>query len=282
MSRARKPRKPTWEEARASEIVGATLGVPVEILDVPPLQNYPDYKVHDGDPPSVLEVTQHVDQDRMELHVAMGRRNYEFPRADLERLWSLQLHPMESENHLKYSQVVSNVDTIAMILGVLEASNQFQFGSALYYERRPNHEADILRRLGIEYGRALSSGVGEPGIHFLPPGDGGATGPLAVVGAALKEARKPDNERKLKRGVGDGEASDRHLFVWISGTKALPYFAMLDHELPATPPALPPWVSQLWIGGRFRTEEVVWRWDGSRWSEVATPTALGPEAGLQA
>ncbi|MGB3764486.1 MAG: hypothetical protein WA966_14825 [Ornithinimicrobium sp.] len=270
MSKTGKPREPTWEESRAAEVVRTTLGASVTPLDVPPQQNCADYTVHDADPPSVLEVTQHVDGDRMKLHVTMGQRDYEFPRSDLKRFWSLHLPPMESEYHRRYSQVVADLDTIAAILGALESIDQLSFGPSFWSER-PNHEVSMLRRLGVESGQALSSGG--PAIYFLPPGDGGASGTAVVVAAALEEASKTDNRTKLEKGTGNGGATDRHLFVWISGTQALPYYAMLDRELPTTGPELPPWVSQLWIGARYRTEQVVWRWDGSRWSDVFTPPA---------
>lgn len=195
----------------------------------------------------------------------MGRRAYEFAQPSLGRFWSLYLPPIGAEEHLPYGDVVRNLDDIVMVLTVLESREQWEFGGPY---QDVSHEGSVLLRLGVESG--FASGVGRPGVFFLPPGDGGASGSSAVVAAAIEEANKADNLHKLEKATGDGAADSRHLFVWIASSQMVPYLALLDGALPQEAPALPPPITDLWIGGQFRSGEVIWHWNGSTWTSVVT------------
>lgn len=100
-----------------------------------------------------------------------------------------------------------------------------------------------------------------------------------MVAAALSEANKPDNQRKLERGPyperGGGVDHEavgrpRHLFVWMRPTRMPPFYALADRVLPTQPSALPWPLTDLWVAGDFRSGEVVWHSDGGAWREVPT------------
>ena len=183
----------------------------------------------------------------------------------LTKFWTLNLPPLASSFHKPYADVVKRLEEIVALLSTLEAQGRNRVGG----RTDRSYEADALLNLGVDLGMALSKG--EPGVFFVPPGEGGASGPGAIVAAAISEARKPDNVTKLMKGHGGGS---RHLFVWIAATRAVPYFALADRVLPNQHLDLPPVITDLWIGGVFRSGEVVWHSSGGRWRDVVTDRAF--------
>lgn len=262
-SAQRRQHQPRADERRAAAIVAAELGASTSTLDEPPLQNFADFKVHlPGRLPAVLEVTSHGDHERASLDNAMMRRTNEFRRPELSKIWALHLPDMRSGYQLPYKEVLKNLDQIVKVLRLLEAKQQFNVGGG---SDRSIEAAALLKR-GVYF--AIAARTDNPGVVLVPPGDGGWSGTSAVVAGAISEARKSDNVRKLERGLGDGTASARHLFVWIVPSQMVPYFALNDRELPTEPPDLPDALTDLWIGGRYRSGDVVWHWDGTSWADV--------------
>lgn len=270
MSRKKKQqREPSPEELRAAEIVAAELGVTLTPLDVPPRQNFADFTIQaDGQLPGVIEVTRHADPVRLSLNAAMRDREQRFPRSDLTALWCVYLPPLRSSEHRRYADVVADIENIVLVLKVWEARGELHAQPTNPLQR---NDREILHRLGVDW--VIGATSDEPGVYFIEPGDGGASGTPAAVAAGLSEARKPDNQRKLEKATGDSDASSRHLFVWLTSSRMLPYFALMDRKLPTTAPDLPAYVTDLWIAGGSRSNEVVWHWDGRVWSEVTTSAA---------
>jgi hypothetical protein len=272
----KKSRSPRPEEGRAAAIVAAATAGAVRPLDLPPLQNVADYVLQLPDRPTgVLEVTSHGDPDRANLYAQLSRQGMSHPAPRLTRFWSAYLPPMPLHHRglpVKYADVLSHLPQIEEVLLGLERQERYATGA---WEE--SVEADLLRDLGVSSVLGLSSGP--PSINFLPPGSGGGSGPGAVVAAALSEASKPDNQRKLDRGPHPERRGDvdlkaasrpRHLFVWMRPTRMLPFYALADRVLPTQPSPLPGAVTDLWVGGDFRSGEVVWHTDGSLWREVPT------------
>ncbi len=274
MTNKKRPTRP--EEGRAAAIVAAATAGTLHPLDRPPLQNVADYFLQlPGRAAGVLEVTSHGDPDRANLHAQLRKQGLSHLNPRLSKFWSAYLPPMPLHQRglpVKYADVLSKLPQIEQVLLSLERQERYATGA---WEE--SVEADQLRHLGVSSVLGLNNG--EPSINFLPPGDGGGSGPSAVVAAALSEASKPDNQRKLERGPyperaggADHEAASRarHLFVWMHPTRMLPFYALADRVLPTQPPALPGPLTDLWVGGDFRSGEVVWHTDGGAWREVPT------------
>ena len=252
----------------------AATGGTTDPLDIPPLQGVADYELYlPSRPVGVLEVTSHGDPDRANLHAQMGNRGLSHPAARLTRFWSAYLPSMPLHQRglpVKYADVLAHLPQIENVLLGLERQERYQTGP---WEE--SVEAHQLRALGVESVVGINNG--EPSINFLPPGDGGGSGPGAVVAAALSEAAKPDNQRKLAKGPRpfatvdvEAAARPRHLFVWVRPTRMVPFYALADRVLPSQPPELPRSVTDLWVAGTFRSGEVVWHSDGGPWHEIST------------
>jgi len=194
MTNKKRPTRP--EEGRAAAIVAAATAGTLHPLDRPPLQNVADYFLQlPGRTAGVLEVTSHGDPDRANLHAQLRKQGRSHLNPRLSKFWSAYLPPMPLHQRglpVKYADVLSKLPQIEQVLLSLERQERYATGA---WEE--SVEADQLRHLGVSSVLGLNNG--EPSINFLPPGDGGGSGPSAVVAAALSEASKPDNQRKLER-----------------------------------------------------------------------------------
>jgi hypothetical protein len=53
-------------------------------------------------------------------------------------------------------------------------------------------------------------------------------------------------------------------------SRLVPFYALADRVLPSERPDLPGAVTDLWIGGQFRSGEVIWHTDGGSWRDIVT------------
>lgn len=253
-----RPERP--DEIRAREIVCAAIGAAWELLDRHPLQGVCDYRLHvAGQPAGVLEVTTHGDPLRMNLGKQTDRGGWSRPSSRLHHFWSVHLpriEKWETRSPYRYADVIDDMPQLEDLLDGLESVGVLEVGR---WSERPLFER--LRALGVESARGMRTG--EPGIHVLPPGNGGGSGPGAVTGAAESEAAKEDNRRKLAKGpYPEGEQETErpfpaHLFVWISPERVIPLLALADRVPPTPPASVPEEISDLWVAGDLRSGELV-------------------------
>jgi hypothetical protein len=115
----------------------------------------------------------------------------------------------------------------------------------------------ILEDLGVEAGW-VASWKTSPQICIALPGLGPEiVDSTSAINAALVEANKPDNQRKLSASG----CAQRHLFVFMDHSFFGGWMAMNDHLPPEVPVSLPAAITHLWIAASTRTsgEYVVWK-----------------------
>jgi hypothetical protein len=113
----------------------------------------------------------------------------------------------------------------------------------------------IFRDLRVSSGSVISRKG--PGIFVDLGPRGGRVDVRVPIEAALREARKPDNPRKL----GATNADKRHLVVYVDpSSNYLAWKSLLDCVPPPGAPQLPVEITDIWIFSETRSphEYVVW------------------------
>lgn len=182
-----------------------------------------------------LEVTMSTDQptEAIEAAIMRSRKGGSFvQRIHCQHDW--WVHPTK---HARINKIRTYIDSY---LAAIEAEGWKDFDSFIDAADSPAIHA-ILQDLQIEGGNVTK--WKSPGIEIATPGDGGLVDPALVNEAVEIEALKDDNKRKL----GSAEASEKHLFVYVTHRKYLVWVAVRDGVLPASPPKLPTEITHVWV-----------------------------------
>jgi hypothetical protein len=131
--------------------------------------------------------------------------------------------------------------------------------------------ARIWEDLRVEAGWVAS--WNPPGFIALAlPGDGGWLNPHHVYEAVRVEAEKPDNREKLARSG----ASERHLFVYVDPSNALPWMCFREMRSGQLP-SLPAEITYVWACAPYDHTVAVLHGSVSlgRWERLSVPCVAG-------
>jgi hypothetical protein len=208
-----------------------------------------------------LEVTTSTEQSLKKMSAAIDKGGLFVARDKCKKDW--WVHPLPSANTNKIRRRVDEY------LATIECEGFERFSASTDASLSPSVRR-ILRDLRIEGGSVMPwSPPGRIGIAL--PGAQTCVTAEDVRLAIEKEALKPDNRTKL----GKSQATERHLFVYVSECNFPAWIALVKERPPENAPILPREISHVWVAAQIGTPGRYVVWTANRtsgWQDLGVVT----------
>jgi hypothetical protein len=233
-------------ETMAKWIVSAVFGVYLKPRDVHTHEGLHDFDIVFVDGAVPLEVKTATNPDLRRLYAGLLRHGMKLPAAGTYE-WQVSLRPNADVRRLVKEQRQLALGLRALEVGV---------GDFVMYRRQGDTRqalGDLFPEIDEAWGWAHPQGPAK--VHLLPPGGGGAVGPSAInpfVTAFLSRIAERDGLAKLMRPGTDR----RHVFIWLESTLLVEWMSFCENQLPPDKPNLPEQVTDVWLAGYCRGNEI--------------------------